>query len=151
LLCATTCLANDTNSLRLAIEDLSKTGKYPRGAEFLQRLDAVKTDAEFRALQREALLANPLLDFDRLLVVRRTEKQLGMPANWQGNSCLPRAGFSNEIAVLRLDGSLTALYHPEKPVFVGDVDLDFDGKRMVFSSVAANGRWQIFEMNADGI
>ncbi len=150
LLCAAACLADDTNSLRRAIEDLMRTGCYPRGAEFLRRLESVKTDAEFRALQREALLANPLLDFDRLLVIRRSTKSLGLPHNWEGNSSLPRSGFDNEIVVLKRDGSWRTLYRPDRPVFVGDVDLDFDAGRLLFSSVAANGRWRIFEMNTDG-
>ena len=52
------------------------------------------------SLQRELLLANPLLDFDRLLIVKRSAKKLGLPMNWQGNSDVPSKGYDNEIAVL---------------------------------------------------
>ena len=39
------------------------------------------------------LLANPLLDFDRILLVKRSEQNLCLPQNWQGNSSLnPRHG-----------------------------------------------------------
>jgi hypothetical protein len=71
-------------ALRLAIADLTATfgEKYPRGAEFLRQLGELEecvrrgdpppqTRAALVALQREALLANPLLDFDRLLVIQR--------------------------------------------------------------------------------
>lgn len=66
-------------ALRLAIEDLSRTfpGQYTRGAEFLQRLERLgeQPDPEaLRELQREALLANPLLSFDRLLLIDRSHR-----------------------------------------------------------------------------
>ncbi len=158
-----------TTALRLAIEDLSKTfpGKYTRGAEFLQQLAAVTNEAGFAALQREALLTNPLLDFDKLLLVRRGEVQakapakgkkkargqLGLPANWNGNASLPRQGYDDEIAVLspvRPDGKLTTLYQPERDVFVGDLNLNWDGQRLLFSSLASNNTWQVFEIGVDG-
>jgi len=153
-------------AFRLAIEDLSQAfaGKYARGPEFLKRLEALEKQAaggagdprladEFRALQREALLANPLIDFDRLLLVKRDEKQLGLPQNWQGNCALPKTGYNNEIAVLSPvspDGKLTTLYQPDAGKFVGDVDLAFDADKMLFSSIGEDGRWHVFEMGADG-
>ena len=165
-------------SLRLAVADLAKTfgGEYPSATQFLARLDALKKTADeltaaaakdpvaaadraaslavdLRALQREALLANPLLDFDRLLVVKRRPDMLGLPQNWQGNCALARQGFDNEIATLspvRPDGALTTLYRPEKKVFVGDVELDFDADKMLFSSIGSQNRWHVFEMDADG-
>ena len=45
-------------------------------------------------------LANPLLDFDRLLLVRRSEGNLGLPQNWQSNCVLPTRGFDDEIDIL---------------------------------------------------
>jgi len=156
--------AGQKTALRLAIEDLAQSfpDRYTRSAEFLRRLDAIENDAEFRALQREALLANPLLDFGQLLVVRRrlservdakgrkTRGSDGLPQNWQGNSSLPRSGFDNEIAVLRLDGALATLYKPGRDVFVGDLELHWDGKRLLFSSLASNNTWQVFEIGTDG-
>ena len=164
--------------LRRAVRDLAATGgsRYPNGAEYLARLEAVeqkhqalvaddgadsleavvrveKLHEEFATLQQEALLANPLLDFDRVLLVRRSSRNLGLPANWQGNCSLPRNGFDNEVAVfspVRPEGQLTTLYRPEKPVFVGDVDLHFNADRMLFSSIGSGGRWQVFEIRADG-
>ncbi len=157
-------------AMRRAVEDLSRSfpERYTRGEEYLRLLERLPRVKE--ALQREddtavreaesllgqlrqAMLDNPLLDFDQLLVVKRSESNLGLPQNWQSNSSLPRNGFDNEIAVLspvRPEGDLKTLYRPDRDVFVGDVDLDFDGKRLLFSMPAPSGRWQLFEMATDG-
>jgi formylglycine-generating enzyme required for sulfatase activity len=153
-------------SLRLAIEDLARAfpANYTQGADFLKRLEALeerlvpgadiaRLDAEFTALQQEALLANPLLDFDGLLLVQRDGNNLGLPQNWEGNSSLRRDGFANQIVVLspvRPDGELRPLFRPDGGRFVGDVDLDFDASRMLFSMPGSNGCWEVFEMGADG-
>jgi formylglycine-generating enzyme required for sulfatase activity len=163
----------DPKPLRLAIRDLVRTygGKYPRGEEFLRRLDAVEQAVaeaagskdvdqgklvsaveKFNALRQEALLANPLLDFDKLLLIKR-RGHLGLPQNWQGNCSLPRSGFDNEIDVLSPvspAGTLTTLYRPERPVFVGDVELHFDAGKMLFSSVDERNRWQVYEIDSNG-
>ncbi|MCX7425671.1 MAG: carbohydrate-binding protein [Planctomycetia bacterium] len=165
-------------ALRLAIQDLVDTfgPQYPGGPDFLKRLDALQGESErlerearqipdlearrkgvtdaLVVLRREALLANPLLDFDKLLVVVRKSNSpsLGLPQNWQSNSCLPREGFHDRVAVLSSpwkDGELTTLFEPDKR-FVGDVDLHFDANRMLFSMRDDKGRWQIFEIGVDG-
>jgi len=168
------------DKLRLAIEDLATTfgAQYPAATEYLarlQRLTAILEESqtaakagnqaaadrqrriaeELVALRDEAILANPLLDFDRLLLVKRGNKSpaLGLPRNWQSNSCLPKTGFDDEIAVLspvRRDGEVTTLFAPPRDSFVGDVDLSFDAGRMLFSMVGDNGRWQVFEIGTDG-
>lgn len=109
---------------------------------------AAKRLARWEALARRALLANPLLDFDTLLVLRRSDKQLGLPQNWESNSSIPQSGFDNELMLLSppADGTLAPLYRPERDVFVGDVDLHFDADRLLFSMPGGNGRWQIHEM-----
>lgn len=158
--------AASLKSLRLAIEDLAQTfpAKYTQGQEYLKRLetlkkafatvaDKAKLSAEFTVLQRDALLANPLLDFERLLLIERDAKRLGLPQNWEGNSSLPRDGFDNQIAVLspvRPDGELRPLFRPEGGRFVGDVDLDFDATRLLFSMPSSNGCWQVWELGVDG-
>lgn len=146
-------------SLRLAITDLMTTygTRYPRGKEFLDKLAALEptlTTPEgqkaYAALKTEALMANPLLDFDKLLLVRR-KGDSALPANWQGNSSLGKT-FDNEIAVLSplLDGQLKTLYRPDKQQFVGDFDLHFNADKILFSSLAADNSWAVFEIKADG-
>jgi hypothetical protein len=165
-------------ALRRTIEDLlaSDPSRYPRGPEFLRRVSELQQQTEAmelalargdqgaagqadrllqqtHRLQQEALLANPLLNFERLLFVRRKADQLGLPQNWQGNCALPRSGYENEIATLgppRPGGRVRTLFRPERNVFVGDVDLHFDADRMLFSMPGENGRWQIWEIRSDG-
>ncbi|MFH1920390.1 MAG: SUMF1/EgtB/PvdO family nonheme iron enzyme, partial [Planctomycetota bacterium] len=161
-------------TIRLAITDLIKTvgARYPRGPEFLKQLDALEerleaagarsaeavqeVKDELRSLQREALLANPLLDFDRLLLVKRDvgSPGLGLPQNWQSNSSLPRTGYDDSIEVLSPvgphEGRLSTLFRPSGDRFVGDVDLHFDADRLLFSMSDAGGHWQVFEIRVDG-
>ncbi|MBN1417381.1 MAG: SUMF1/EgtB/PvdO family nonheme iron enzyme [Planctomycetes bacterium] len=150
----------DWTPLELAIADLIETfgERYSRGAEYLRRLEDLKRRGgaigdDLEALRREALLANPLLDFDRLLVVRRRADNLGLPYNYLGNCSLPPAGYDNRIAILSPvgpGGRLSTLYEPEGGRFAGDVDLDFDADRLLFSMPDARGRWRIWEIRADG-
>ncbi len=160
-------------ALRRTIEDLS--GMYPewynKDGGYLKRLEGFEARfagsshgatldaaawAEFAAFQREALLANPLLaEFERLLVIKRnvSGKSLGLPQNWQGNCSLPLTEYDNEIAVLspvRGESALTTLYKPARSLFVGDMDLDFDGSRLLFSMPGSQERSQIWELRMDG-
>ena len=153
-------------AVRLAVEDLSATfgARYAGGPAFIARMAELEgraaadgKSAEFGAavarLRSDALLANPLLDFERLLVIERDGNKLGLPQNWEGDSSLPHDGYNNRIAVLspvRPEGGLRTLYQPEGGRFVGDVDLDFDAGRMIFSMPGDNHRWQVFEMGEDG-
>jgi formylglycine-generating enzyme required for sulfatase activity len=145
----------DADALRRAIEDLitSFGERYPQGKAFLERLAACSNSEELGKLQREALMANPLLDFDELLLVRRKAAKIGMPANWQSNSSLPKTGYGNDIATLSLQsGEISSVFRPEGDVYVGEVDLHFDAQKMLFSmpSKAGKGAWHIFECGIDG-
>ncbi len=170
----------DVVALRLAIEDLRRTypGSYDTDGLFRDRLEEferpvaemkksldqgvcepaeaiIELTQGFEQFRREAMLANPLLDFDRVLLVKRKASgpRLGLPQNWQGNCSLPRTGYEDEIATLsmkELQDPLTTFCKPSKPSFVGDVDLDFDAGRMLFSMIGSHNRWQIWEIKADG-
>lgn len=146
---------SEREALSLAIDDLCATYKerYPRGPEFRRRLASLRDRAELTRLREEALLANPLLDFDRLLLIKRDAKKLGLPTNYQGNSSLDPDGYNNEIAVLSLPrrgDPLNSLYRPEGGRFIGDLHLHFDAGRLLFSMPEANHRWRVFEMKTDG-
>ncbi len=156
---ATGDLARELDSLRLAIVDLTATfpDQYRRGPEFLQRLDAVARRAgpasaevrgEVTRLKEEALLANPLITFDRLIVLKRKRGQLGLPTNHQCNTALKQTAYDNEIAVLspvRPDGQLHTLYQPDGRRFVGEIDLHYEADRLLFTM--PNGQtWQIHEI-----
>jgi formylglycine-generating enzyme required for sulfatase activity len=155
------------------VEDLiaSYPDKYHDGAAMLRQLrefeqdlpslaeglgkrdpDAMLKFAQLVALREKALLANPLLDFEQMLVVKRRENNLGLPQNWQGNTSLnPKA--ENEICLMPVQGQdrpLKTFYKPEKDYYVGDVDLNFDGDKLLFSSIGSHNRWQVFEIRMDG-
>ena len=186
----------DFTALRLAITDLRDTfgTKYPQGQVYLERLDQLEraladalprlpdgTWADYRhvaalvegfdSLQQQALVEfNPLLKFDRLLLIERTPhghprwptdtgygmgEYLGLPR--QSSKCIPGIeqpfDWDNSIAVLspvRPDGKLTTLYRPEGRRLVTDVDLHWDADRLTFSMPGSHDRWQIFEIGADG-
>jgi len=153
-------------SLRLAIADLTISfgPRYAQAAAYAARLAELdrrlaasgltpELTAALAQLRSDALLANPLLDFERLLLVQRDANKLGLPQNWEGNSSLPCDGFNNQIVVLspvRPNGELRPLFHPEGGRFVGDVDLDFDAKNLLFSMPGDNGCWQVFELGVEG-
>jgi len=138
-------------SLKLAIQDLIDThGKaYPRGSQFLNRLGQANTDDQLNKLRKEALMANPLIDFEKLLIVERSGKKKWLPNNWQCNSSMPKTGHTNRIATLSLkDGSLETIFQPEKKQFVGDLELHYNANKILFSSITDSGAWGVFEIQA---
>ncbi len=149
----TACLRSAGPTLRELSSRLDRVLAEPEGKPKWERFWQVYLAAA--TLEARIVLANPLLDFDRLLVTRRSVSSpaLGLPQNWQSNCVLPTSGFDNDIGILapvRPDGPLKTLYRPKAPVFVGDVDLHFDGEKLLFSSVGSHGRWQVFEIRTDG-
>lgn len=160
----------DTTAMRRAIVDLMESfgSKYPRGSEYLKRLEILEGEAEqltdgqtdslkqqLITLRREALLDSPLLSFEKLLLVKRAANspKLGLPRNWQSNSSLPKTGFNDQLAVLSLKNTeeeLRTIYQPSEGRFIGDVDLHYDADRMLFSMPDKNSLWQVYEIKMDG-
>ncbi len=153
----------DFEAVGLAIEDLIADfgERYALGKEFVRRLDdlasAPRKDQRslveaFGRLKREALLANPLLDFDRLIVLKRKRGQLGLPVNHKCNTGIAQSGYDNEIAVLSpiaVGGRLQTLFRPSEGFYVGEIDLDYDGDRLLFT-MPNGATWQIHEIKSDG-
>ncbi len=159
-------------SLLRALDDLAATApdRFPDAAELEGQVNgwitawpalmakvaqgdvAAKQEAgKFAQLQREILLRNPLLDFDTVLLVKRHVKNLGLPVNFHGLSFERRDGYDNEIVTLSLkEGTMQPIWRPGKDAYVGEVDLHFDGRRLMFTTLDANQRYQIHEINADG-
>jgi hypothetical protein len=150
-----------TAALRGAIQDLIKTfgERYPRGAEFLAKLEKLKDEEgdAFRALQREALIANPLVSGQPILYVARqqypgdhhnTETMFQTDeintGKYQGRGYLKTVDFANssEVKVL-LDPGPTSI--PRDP------ELRFDGKQIVFSMRKnIKDNYHIYVIGADG-
>ena len=65
--------------------------------------ESLRRAQDLLGFKRRTLLENPLLaSLNEVLLVRRsvTHKNLGLPANWEGNSSLPRTGWDNQILAL---------------------------------------------------
>ncbi len=131
-------------SLRLALVDLSETfgASYSRGQEFLEQLDALEkasragdktVAAKLVELRNNALLANPLLEFEELVLLKRRRGQLGLPVNHKCNSGIEQTGYDNEIALLSLRAGLRTLHRPMGGEFVGEIDMHWDADRLLFT------------------
>ena len=170
-------------AVRRAVEDMESSfpGRYDGAThrrvlgEFERGRKALLASAEGRPAEPDAaerllaglrtvLLANPLLDFDRLLVVRRnfagqsarqvTGGDAGfVPFNYLTHVALPREVWDNEIAVLsnlRGQPRLERLYRPGSGRILRDARLDFSGERLLFSSIDDRQRWAVFQVRKDG-
>ena len=177
----------EITALRLAVQDLIETfgPRYPNGPDYLKRLDALAAQlkqietspgsgkaaahlkSSLAALQREALLANPLLDFDRLLVLKREFPQpkaarhamgtaLGVGSlNAHTSDDLPRQGHWNDeltvLSGLRDQPKFSPLYKPADKETLLDPVLHFDADRVLFAKQGASEKnWRLWEMGADG-
>ena len=148
----------DASQFNRATQALRQPGSAFKAFVFLAALEAGagsrdrSARAKLDTLKQEALLANPLVDFDELILLKRRRGQAGLPTNHQCNSCLDQTGYDNEIAVLspvRAEGKLRTLFRPKEDVYVGEIDLAFGGDRLLFTM--PNGKtWQIHEIRTDG-
>jgi len=131
---------------------------------------ALKEAAELTGLQREALLANPLLDLAELLVLKRKMPEVdrsdvywqwgqsyGMPVNWSGDfrpKNPPIASWwDDEIAALGLHGEtpvFRTVYKAEPGHMIQHPELHFDGERLLFTAPGPDDAFQVFEIRADG-
>jgi len=165
--CGATPGPAEAEALRLALEDLIETfgEAYPKGPAYLARLDQVEKAEDLgpaersrrlSALRREALLSNPLLDFGRLLLVKRRPKkkawglgsEIGFPSNHECNSSLTRNGWDNEIAILepvRPNGRLRTLFKPKDGGYVGEIDLHPDADRLLLTQ-SDETNWKVWEL-----
>ena len=159
-----------------ALDDLAKNPAYDAARHraavkaFAARRDwvAAHLDDADEAVQKEAValvegyraafLANPALDFDRILCVRRRmplpkndgTRQLGLQdINAHNHMRVQRTGFMNDIAVisnLRGRPEFTTVYKPDDTSLVRDLDLDFDASRVSFTKHRGNDMWGVFEI-----
>ncbi|MCX6905073.1 MAG: hypothetical protein NTW03_16655, partial [Verrucomicrobia bacterium] len=169
LLVGTSALADDAASLRLAITDLTATygEHYPRGMEFLKRLGRMETtlgtnaptaSADFLQLQREALLANPLVcDQPLLFVVRRqyqhdhhnTATFFPSAQSEYNDGAFTPGGALKAIHFARGGEARTLLDLPHG--VIRDPEIYFDGRKIVFSMRTNTAdSYHIYEINADG-
>ena len=179
-------------ALRLAIEDLTVTfaDRYPQGGERLRQLEEYERRAreleaglarreetvpgqvrefalEVERFRARSLLANPLLDFDRLLVLKREfpdpkaarramGQELGVGSlNAHTSEDTPREKqWNDELAILadlRGEAKFTTLYRPEHQETLIDPVLHFDGDRLLFAQQGGREKnWRLFEIGTNG-
>lgn len=114
-------------------------------------------------LKRDILLANPLLDMDKIIVSRFKvgdkdrsimAQHLGMPLNnWSSMYSALRYDMNAEIAVLsNLRGEIQkqTVYKPQRNVNIADLQMHWNGEKLLFSSLDDKDRWQVYEIGTDG-
>lgn len=126
--------------------------------------ESIKKATELLDILDIGLLSNPLLDFDKIILLRRDlgkNARLAMsgglglaPANYNNNASIahPEKDWKNEISVLSdLKGAkkLNKLYKPEKGKIINDLSLNFDGKELMYSSIGTHDKWHLFSLNTE--
>ena len=184
----------DPIAARLALEDMGKDPRY-NYAKWAPAVDAiVENEASVRKALgmperqgaagkntlsardavamierwRQAMLANPVLDFDEILCVRRktarprtafTGHEVGYRNyNYYNHLNMRRTGYTNEIVAISGWktglGSFRTVYAPPAGTtpLVRDLDLDFDASRLLFTMDRGTNRlWGVFEKVLDGV
>jgi hypothetical protein len=150
--------SGSTASLRLAIEDLSRSfpDRYRRGGEFLDRLAQATNEDAFAALQREALVANPLVSGQPILFVSRPQylpDHHNTETMFQTGECNTgsyRGGGALKVLDLAAGGAVRTLVDPGRDGMVRDPDVYFDGHKVIFSMRRdIRDNYHLYEVNAD--
>lgn len=150
--------AGTVATLETAIKDLMETfgRQYPGGRDYLARLEPLKQagakpdDSRLVQLAAEALLANPLLDFQRVVFVKRPN--FGGHDGFFGYTSYVKRSPA-ELCVLesvRSGGPVRMLLRTETGC-IRDPDVSFDGRRVLFAYAReANDDYHLYELEADG-
>ena len=156
----------NVTALRRAIEDLrdSFPGKYPRASDYLKRLDELqKSDkpaesaGELTALQREALLSNPLVTAQPIVFVVREQYRPDhhntetMFQTGEINTQSYRGGGAIKSIDLARGGAVKILLNAGVEGVARDLEVSFDGDKVLFSMRRnIQDDYHIYEMRADG-
>lgn len=118
-------------------------------------VNAEKTVANKRAI----LLANPLLNGDKILTVRyqlgnrdrrAMAPELGTQSNnWSNQESARRKGFNAdivELSNLRDEVQIRTIYKPDNTSSIADLKLHWDGDRAMFTQTMSDNRWNVFEV-----
>jgi formylglycine-generating enzyme required for sulfatase activity len=126
-------------------------------------------NARVEELKSEALLANPLLDFEKLMLIRRVPRGEARRTHWEGFGYgeylgVPRQSswnygtmpnvnkWTNEVVTLSpvRGGALSSFFKPPGTPLVADIDLHWDADKLLFSMPDTNRNWQVCELRSDG-
>ncbi|MGL4852792.1 MAG: SUMF1/EgtB/PvdO family nonheme iron enzyme [Phocaeicola sp.] len=113
-------------------------------------------------LKRDILLANTLLDDGKIVAVRyllsndrkAMAPSLGTQANnWSNQESASRGGFNAEIVELsnlRDKVAKRSVYKPSNGSSVADLKMHWSGKKVMFTQIGDDKKWNIFEVALDG-
>ena len=121
--------------------------------------EAVLVNAEKAVANKRAiLLANPLLNGDKILTVRyqlgnrdrrAMAPELGTESNnWSNQESARRKGFNAdivELSNLRDEVQIRTIYKPDNTSSIADLKLHWDGDRAMFTQTMSDNRWNVFE------
>lgn len=122
--------------------------------------EAVLVNAEKAVANKRAiLLANPLLNGDKILTVRyqlgnrdrrAMAPELGTQSNnWSNQESARRKGFNAdivELSNLRDEVQIRTIYKPDNTSSIADLKLHWDGDRAMFTQTKSDNRWNVFEV-----
>lgn len=122
--------------------------------------EAVLVNAEKAVANKRAiLLANPLLNGDKILTVRyqlgnrdrrAMAPELGTQSNnWSNQESARRKGFNVdivELSNLRDEVQIRTIYKPDNTSSIADLKLHWDGDRAMFTQTMSDNRWNVFEV-----
>ena len=157
--------------LRRAVADMVDTfgPRYPKGRDFAARLDALEASlkeaqpqdlgklvSEIAALQREALIANPLVSGQPILFVSRRQYRSDhhntatMFQTGEINTGSFTGGGALKLVDLAKGGEVRTLAEAPQGL-ARDPDVRFDGRAVLFSMRRdAKDDYHLYEVNADG-
>ena len=122
--------------------------------------EAVLVNAEKAVANKRAiLLANPLLNGDKILTVRyqlgnrdrrAMAPELGTQSNnWSNQESARRKVFNAdivELSNLRDEVQIRTIYKPDNTSSIADLKLHWDGDRAMFTQTMSDNRWNVFEV-----
>lgn len=122
--------------------------------------EAVLANAEKAVANKRAiLLANPLLNGDKILTVRyqlgnrdrrAMAPELGTQSNnWSNQESARRKDFNAdivELSNLRDEVQIRTIYKPDNTSSIADLKLHWDGDRAMFTQTMSDNRWNVFEV-----
>jgi hypothetical protein len=154
----TVLYAADKDALSRAIRDLATSfpDAYPRAEVYLRRLDAAKTEPEFLAIRREALVANPLVSRWPILFVRRAQYLNAHGPDetmCQSNEPVVAGCFRGrgQLKVLDAATGTTRVLLDVPQGIARDPIVHFDGRRILFSMRRdAHDDYHLYEIDSDG-
>lgn len=165
-------LGYDIKNVKAAVNALTQKYKsYPREfssqlAKWEKEMPAIKQALargdnsvmskvnEFKEFASKALLADPRLKkLNTWVFIKRKfgTPYDGLPSNWQGNALLrERQKWHDEIWEMQINDPKSAkvlFSDAEETPAITDMDIEWDGEKIMFSSLDKKNRWQIYEID----